>query len=310
VISIVIVNWNSGPLLERCIVSLLRSEHVYEIVVVDNASEDFSLDFTSRLEFPIEVIRNRKNLGFAAGNNLGWHATRGDPVLFLNPDTEAMHGSIERLGELLEDATIWAAGGNLWSPNGERQAGFNVRTFPTVASVAAEMLLLDELWPSNPWTRRYRMTDWDHASALDVDQPAAACLMVQRRALLQLGGFDESFRPAWFEDVDLCRRIRDRGGRIVFQPAAGFLHHGGSSLKRLVRASFLEYYHTNQLRYFRKHYGESAAQRVRRLVVAGMWLRALISSVYPVIPGASRVSSVRTFREVARHFAALAELPQ
>src|SRR5262245_14230336 len=139
-ISIVIVNWNSGPLLERALVSLAQGERVYEIVVVDNASEDFSLDFLRRVHFPLQVLRNSENRGFAAGNNQGWRATRGEQVLFLNPDTESTPGAVERMeSRLKEDPSVWAVGGRLVSPSGELQAGFNVRAFPTLASVAAEM---------------------------------------------------------------------------------------------------------------------------------------------------------------------------
>jgi N-acetylglucosaminyl-diphospho-decaprenol L-rhamnosyltransferase len=302
-ISIVIVNWNSGPLLERCVQSLLRGPRVYEIIVVDNASADVSLDFLAKMSYPLTLLRNAENVGFAAGNNRGWRFSRGDQVLFLNPDTESTPGAVERLESLLvEDRSIWAAGGKLVSPDGIQQSGFNVRSFPDVGSVAAEMLLLDEVWPDNPWTRRYRMRDLAGSSAQDVDQPAAACLMVQRSALAALDGFDESFVPAWFEDVDLCRRIRGLGGRIVFEPAAQFVHHGGSSLKHLARGEFLEYFHSNQVQYFRKHHGTESAERVRRLVRWGMYLRAAVSLVRPLICNASRMSSARTFWRTARYF--------
>jgi GT2 family glycosyltransferase len=303
VISIVVVNWNTGPLLERCVAALVGGPRVFEVVLVDNASEDFSLDFVPRLRFPLTLLRNATNVGFAAGCNQGWRSSRGEHVLFLNPDTESRAGAVERLERVLvEDEAVWAAGGRLVGPDAAVQAGFNVRALPTVASVAAEMLLLDELWPGNPWTRRYRMSDWDLASRRDVEQPAAACLMVRRSVLTELGGFDESFQPAWFEDVDLCRRIRDAGGRIVFEPAAEFLHHGGASLKHLARERFLRYYHGNQLRYFRKHQGPADEARVRRLVHWGMLLRAGLSLVHPLVPNASRAAAARTFWRAARHF--------
>jgi len=308
-ISVVIVNWNSGLFLERCVLSLMKHADDCEIIIVDNASEDFSLDFTRRLDAPLSLLRNRENLGFAAGSNRGWRKSAGEQVLFLNPDTECMPGSVHRLARLLmEDPTIWAAGGRLVSRSGRLQAGFNVRAFPSVKSVAAEMLLLEELWPGNSWTRNYRMSYWDHASAQEVDQPAAACLMVQRLALEYLSGFDESFRPAWFEDVDLCRRIWGSGGRIFYEPAAEFVHAGGSSLNHLAKEQFLKCFHTNQLRYFRKHHSERDAERVLRLICAGLYLRAALSLVRPVIRGSTRAWSARTFWRTARHFAGLREI--
>jgi N-acetylglucosaminyl-diphospho-decaprenol L-rhamnosyltransferase len=302
-ISVVVVNWNSGPLLEECILSIRRHAPDCEIVVVDNDSADSSLDFTGRLQDGIVLVRNRENLGFAAACNQGWRLAHGDMILFLNPDAECLPGSVNSLGHSLEDESgIWAAGGCLQDPSGRPQAGFNVRAFPTTGAVAAEMLLLDEIWPGNPWTRSYRMTGWDHRLRRDVDQPAAACLMVRRAVLESLGGFDERFQPAWFEDVDLCRRIHDGGGRIVFDPEARFLHHGAASLRSLSKEEFLRLYHLNQLRYFEKHFGQAAAARIRRLVIAGLRLRALIYWVGAPLRGREARTSARAFWRTARHF--------
>jgi len=310
-ISVVIVNWNSGPLLERCVSSLLKHAGGCEILVVDNASEDSSTDFLRNAKCPFTLIHNNKNIGFAAASNMGWRQSRGDWILFLNPDTESLPRSVESLAEpLMQDAGVWAAGGLLLDLTGKSQIGFNVRAFPTVGSVAADMLLLYEMWPGNPWTRRYRLSGWDSRLASDVEQPAAASLMVSRRALESLGGFDESFRPAWFEDVDLCRRVWNAGGRIRYEPAARFLHHGGYSLGHLDREKFLEYFHTNQIRYFAKHHGKSTAGRVRKFVITGMYLRAALSFVRPPAPSTSPAASASIYWNVARHFVALHEAPQ
>jgi len=278
--SIVIVNWNSGPYLERCVRSLQENAPGYEIVIVDNSSEDTSLEFLPGADPPPTLLRNGRNVGFAAACNQGWRASRGEKVLFLNPDTECQPGGVERLAQVLKrEPEVWAAAGRLNDSTGAFQAGFNVRVFPSVGCVAAEMLLLDEIWPRNPWTRRYRMIGWDPDSPCDVEQPAAACLMVRRTVLESLSGFDESFEPAWFEDVDLCKRIRGSGGRIVFEPGAHFLHHGAASLRSLSPDAFLRLFHANQIRYFQKHHGSAAAVRVRRLVIAGLYLRAVLSAV-------------------------------
>lgn len=297
--SVIIVNWNSGPLLQRCVRSLWRHAPGSRITVIDNASTDGSLDFEIPAGQVMDLQRMNRNRGFAAGCNAGWQMSDDECVLFLNPDTEALAGSVQALEETLRDPSIWAAGGSLFSSDGRHQSGFNVRSFPTVAAVASDMLLLDELWPRNPWVRRYRMLDWDHLSLSDVDQPAAACLAVRRGALEKLGGFDEGFQPAWFEDVDLCRRIHGAGGRIVFQPAARFVHHGGSSLGFLGQKAFLESFHANQIRYFAKHHGAGRAAAVRRLVAAGMALRALL--VLFVSKRRRRAGS-RTYWSLARRF--------
>jgi N-acetylglucosaminyl-diphospho-decaprenol L-rhamnosyltransferase len=306
-ISIVIVNWNSGQLLQRCVQSLLRNAAGCSIVVVDNASTDSSLLFAEALQSAdLSILRNDRNIGFAAGNNLGWRQSAGDRILFLNPDTECLPESISCLDlTLAADSSVWAAGGHLLSLSGKSQQGFNVRAFPSIGNVAAEMLLLDGLWPAH---RRLKGCHSAGAgNAMDVDQPAGACLMVARAALETVKGFDEAFHPAWFEDVDLCRRIRNSGGRIQYQPKAQFLHHGGYSLDHMPRQDFLGIYHTNQIRYFKKHHGLRTASRVKRWIVAGLVLRSALSIVFPTIPGASRSASAKIFWKTARQLAGVRE---
>jgi GT2 family glycosyltransferase len=299
-ISVVIVNWSSGQLLENCVRSLRKNAEDCEIVVVDNASIDSSLRFTVEGGAQIRILRNDRNIGFAAANNIGWRAGKGAFVLFLNPDTECLPGSVSRLAQALAaDGAVWAVGGHLVGLSGESQTGFNVRTFPTVGRVAAEMLFLDEIWPGTWRPRAGRAASG--SSPLDVDQPAAACLMVTRAALETAQGFDEAFCPAWFEDVDLCRRIRDLGGRIQYHPEARFLHHGGHSLSLLSRRSFLESFHTNQIRYFLKHHGPRSAGRAKKWIVLGLLLRSALSFAFPPARGESRVSSAKAYWKAARH---------
>jgi GT2 family glycosyltransferase len=303
-ISIVIVNWNSGPFLERSVSTVLENDGGCEVIVVDNNSDDGSLSFADRLAGRIDTVRNQVNLGFAAASNTGWRRSHGDLVLFLNPDTEALRGSVELLAlPLREDPAIWASAGNLIGPQGNPQVGFNIRAFPTLGSVFAEAFFLDEILPWNPWTRKYRASDFDYDSSQDVAQPAAACLMVRRDILERLGGFDESFRPAWFEDVDFCRRLLNAGGRIRFVPGARFMHHGGSSLARLDRGEFLACFHRNQVLYFAKHHGERTAARVRMLAGAGLRLRSVLSLFHPLVEGSSRVACARFFWSAARSIA-------
>jgi N-acetylglucosaminyl-diphospho-decaprenol L-rhamnosyltransferase len=306
VISIVIVNWNSGSLLESCLRSLLRFAEGCEIVVVDNASDDTSLHFAREVGDGISILCNDRNLGFAAGNNRGWRASRGDKILFLNPDTECFPESVNCLEQTLAaDRMVWAVGGKLVGPNGKPQSHFNVRRFPNSGSVAAEMLLLDKIWPSNPWS--CLISQGDIKLAVDVEQPAAACLMVTRSCMESVGGFDENFRPAWFEDVDLCRRIWHQGGRIQYQPNARFLHHGGHSLEHLSRQDFLEIYHTNQIRYFKKHHGLKTVSRVKRLIVLGLILRGALSLVWSPIRGVSPADSAKLHWNAARRISLLRE---
>jgi N-acetylglucosaminyl-diphospho-decaprenol L-rhamnosyltransferase len=304
--SIVIVNWNSGPHLENCVRSLLQHAPTSQITIVDNASKDSSLHFAGEFRNELKVCLNERNIGFAAANNIGWRASKGNRVLFLNPDTECYPGGVVCLEQTMDsDDGIWAAGGQLVNPSGRPQMGFNIRRFPTIGSVAAEMLFIDEIWPSNPWTGPNHLPG--NSREMDVEQPAAACLMVSRHALESTGGFDEAFYPAWFEDVDLCRRIRALGGRIRYQPEARFLHHGGYSAGQMSWQNFLEAFHRNQIRYFRKHYGAPVSVRAKRLIVLGLFTRSIVSVAYPLAPGQSRAVSAGIFWKAARAISGMNE---
>ncbi len=306
VTSIVIVNWNSGAHLENCVRSLLDNTPGSQLIIIDNASTDSSLNFTVALRHRLRIRINSRNIGFAAACNIGWRVSDGERVLFLNPDTECCPGAVDSLEQAMDsDAGIWATGGQLVDSSGKPQIGFNIRVFPSTGSVAAEMLLLDEIWPSNPWSGSNRYPP--NAPEMDVEQPAAACLMVSRNALEALGGFDEGYFPAWFEDVDLCRRIHDHGGRIRYQPRARFLHHGGYSLELMSREDFLQSFHRNQIRYFLKHHGAPAALRVKRLIVVGLFARALLSIIHPMTAGKSRIASAGIFWRAARTISGLSE---
>src|SRR3990172_9168390 len=198
--SIIIVTFNPAEPLEACLRSV--SDPDWERIVVDNASRDDTLA-RARAVAGVQVIGNRENRGFAAG---------GELLLFLNPDMVAEPGALAALRAAVAPEGVAAAGGRLLNPDGTTQVGFAGRRFPPLAGAPAETLLLNRLFPGNLWNRRYRCLEFDYDRPAEVEQPAGACLLVHRSAWDAVGGFDESFHPLWFEDVDLCRRLRVRGG--------------------------------------------------------------------------------------------------
>jgi GT2 family glycosyltransferase len=143
----------------------------------------------------------------------------------------------------------------------------------------AEVLLLNRAWPRNPWNVRYRCLDLDYQTAQEVEQPAGACLAVKRQAWDELNGFDEEFFPVWFEDVDFCRRLRDKGWKIVYRPDAVFSHFGGHSVNRLAFRDRQFYWYKNLVRYFAKHHSRSQLAILRIGITVGLLLRALLSLV-------------------------------
>ena len=112
---------------------------------------------------------------------------------------------------------------------------------------------------------------------MDVDQPAAACLMVRAGAFDAIGGMDAGFHPAWFEDVDFCRRLRARGFRIRFEPRAAFGHQGGVAMRTLGLGRFSSIWYANMERYVRRHHGAAGWLLLKGLIAAGMSARIAVS---------------------------------
>jgi N-acetylglucosaminyl-diphospho-decaprenol L-rhamnosyltransferase len=279
-VSVLVVSWQSGAWLERCLRSIDPAEA--EIIVADNASTDGSAARAAAVAPHARVLALPRNLGFAAGVNAARRAATAPRLLILNPDAAATPGAIGRLATALDAADeIGAAAGRLVGADGTPQRGFNVRRLPTLASLAADLLLLDHLWPGNPASARYYARDLDPDAPADVEQPAAACLMVRADLFDRLGGFDEAFWPAWWEDVDFCRRLGAAGYRIRYAPDAVFVHEGGTSVGALGPEAFSRAYAANRRRYVRKHHGAAAALAIGTLAAIGGGLRRVTRAVRP-----------------------------
>jgi N-acetylglucosaminyl-diphospho-decaprenol L-rhamnosyltransferase len=276
-VSVLIVSWNAREHLARCLRALALASAPHEIIVVDNASGDQSAELVER-DFPrVRLVASPRNLGFAGGVNLARRSASAPLLLLLNPDAEARPGAIDRLADSLDGMPdVAAVAGRLVNADDSPQSGFNVRRLPTLASLAVDLLFLDHLWPDNPVTARYYARDLDPDSSADVEQPAAACLMVRAEVFDRIGGMDERFYPAWFEDVDLCRRILNAGRRIRYEPAATFVHRGGVARDTLGAQAFLRTFHANMVRYVQKHHGPGAAAVIRGLILLGALPRALL----------------------------------
>jgi GT2 family glycosyltransferase len=248
-----IVNWNSGALLRSCIESLLNTSTDAEILVVDNASTDDSavraLDFRDRVNF----IRNNANRGLAAAINHAFAATATDYVLVLNPDLRVLPGAVSYLETWMDrHPDAGAIGGYV-------NEKYLPRRLPSVGSLVLENVGAHARVDAN-----------SSSEPVVAEQPAGAALMIRRQAYNAIGGFDEQFFPAWYEDVDFCRRLESAGWKLYFAPQAKFVHEGGYSANALGPADFAAAYYRNQLRYARKHFGDVASVIVRVSIAAGM----------------------------------------
>jgi len=298
--SAIIVTYNSEDSITQCLQALRHED--CEIVVVDNASQDDTVAQVEsfRAEHAVELLRISRNFGFAAGVNHGVRAAGGDVLLVLNPDAVADPGAVQALVRCMTEQSADAAGGALLSSSGEPDRGFAFRRLPTLASLLAEVLLLNQLWPSNPINRRYRCLEADYSNVQPVEQPAGACLAITREAWEAVGGMDTRFTPVWFEDVDFCKRLLDSGRKIVYCPAARFRHAGAHSVGKLSFADKQLFWYANMLRYAHKHFSAAQVLILRMGIVKGMLLRSLAVLIGAGSKQLPRREALRAYREVMR----------
>lgn len=289
-LSICIVNYNSGKLLQQCLASIKRfpPNCDYEIIVVDNNSTDGSQSDPLSWEC-VNIIQNDRNAGFAGGNNQAFQAAKGEYLLLLNPDTEVYEGSLDAIvacADAQPDAGLISA--RLINADGTTQVGFNIRRLPGLLTAFNQLLMIDEIWPGNPMTRRYMGLDLDYDKLQKVEQPAASALLYRRTTWEKVGGFDVQFSN-WYNDVDLCKRVRDGGWGIIYCPSANIMHYGGmGSASRVLASALVEMYRSQRLYYF-KHFGPWGYKSDSALIIAGMFIRWMVLAIRP-----GRSSSVNT----------------
>lgn len=290
-ISVVIVSWECNEELVACVSSLAplvgQARPGVEVIVVDNASRGFPGQLLRTVLPDMRVIVNTSNRGFGPAANQGVASARADVVLLLNPDTRAQGDPLSPLlSAFSADPEIVAVAPRLCEAgtgSGEPQEIFQLRRLPGWSQAVRELLLLDRLFPGNRHFRADRYLDRDRDEPFRVEQPAAAALAVRRSVFLAVGGFDEEFVPAWFEDVDLCARLA-RVGALVYWPASRFLHAGGVAARTLGHDAFLPLYYRNAVRYWRKHHGAAAAAAYRLLLATGMLLRLTLLPLRAGVP--------------------------
>ncbi len=300
-LSILIVTWNSERWIDRCLRSLpaaCEGLH-YEIVVYDNASSDGTLRHIA--ENDAQVLRAAANDGFAAGTNRAFEKSRGRYVFLLNPDCELEPLSVTRLCEFLDQNAIAAAAAPLLvDERGGLQREFQLRRLPTLRTLAAEALLAGKIFPKNRVTAHYRYRDLDLSHPQRIEQPAAAALLVRREVFEEIGPFDEQFVPAWFEDVDYCRRLAEAKKEIFTVPTAVARHYGGASLDTMPYSEFIDLWYRNMWRYARKWFSRGEAEALRWAIITGMLAR-LMAAVTGVKNGTSnRREALRAYKTVLR----------
>lgn len=261
-LSHIIVNYHNSDVLKKCITSIYSTVQnlKYEIIVVDNSCGDRGLE-DLKSGFPeVKFMENRQNVGFAKANNQAVRIAQGENLLFLNPDIVLTEGSVHKmLSGLKSDRTIAILGPKVLNDDGSLQ--YSCRRFPTIwAGMFNRYSLLTRLFPSNRFSARYLMTDFDHNSVKEVDWVSGCCMMAPREIFCKIGLFDENYF-LFNEDVDLCKNAGSRGYKVIYYPFAEVYHSITSSNRKLAPGIIIKR-HIGMSYYFRKHHGAGIPLRL------------------------------------------------
>jgi len=277
-VTVVVVNFNTGAALARCVQSALSTDAVRKVIVVDNASGDDSL---ARLEQAaidpsrLVVVRNARNLGFARAVNAVARDVSGDWLLVLNPDCELAPGAVERLWQALAwDPSAALAAPRVESPDGHMERA-SLRRFPRPWN---SFVTVTGLWRLGRWWPAFQGVPADVADVPTTTSTAeavsGACMLMRREALQQVGYFDEAY-GLHCEDLDLMVRLQQAGWHCLFVPEAAARHAQGlSSRSRPLWVHWQK--HRGMARFYAKFQRQQHAGPVNALVWTGIWLHYLL----------------------------------
>jgi N-acetylglucosaminyl-diphospho-decaprenol L-rhamnosyltransferase len=264
-VTVVVVTWNALPWLEQC----LESVHGRDVIVVDHGSTDGTLELV-RERFPDVRVIEQENRGMGGGNNTGMRAADGRWFFLLNSDAWIEDGGLDRLVAFADEHPEAAViGPRLVNPDGTLQR--SARAEPTLWRLATEYLFIRKLAPRSRRLNPLYAGGFDHEEVREVDWLYGPALLVRREAADAVGLFDEDFFM-FSEEVDWMTRFRRAGWTVLFFPGAQVVHVGGASHGGSLYVENLR----GHLRFIDKHRGQREAERVRKLLLWSLRLRAAV----------------------------------
>jgi GT2 family glycosyltransferase len=275
-ISIIIVNWNTRDLLQSCLESIYKTIHdiSYEIIVVDNASQDGSVAMLQEKYPQVRLIQNEENRGFGAANNQAMRIMAGRYALLLNSDTVLTENAVRELFTFMEGQSDAAmACGQLLNDDGGKQN--SVASFPNLLTLLTNTSLLEYLFPKHYPSKRY-----SYDGPIEVDSCIGACLLVRKKAIEDVGMFDERYF-FFFEETDWAYQMREAGWKAFHVPSAFICHFQGQSIGRDIQ-SRIEFYRS-RYQFFRKWKSRPyfvAVSAVIFLRLCMNWLLTAIANIF------------------------------
>lgn len=279
-VSVLVPTKNSRDLLQKCLETLEGSigDFQLETIVVDDGSTDGTGDMV-RSRFPdVRLIRNEESRRFASATNQALHASRGNKVLLLNSDIELPSDAIEKMLQPQPDGVV-AVAPLLRGLDGQLQREYTFRKLPSLVDLGLNLLFFRRI------AQLFRLrVGWDsnQASAeldIDLEQPSAACLLIEGHVLRELGGLDESL-PLWFNDVDLCKQLHRQGHRIRLVHDVSVVHWGGASISKMLSADRVRYLYADTLSYVKKWHPR-AVPLFRFLIFVNLLVRSIAALRHP-----------------------------
>lgn len=276
-LSVLVVTWNSWSDLRRCLASIQASSSSdYEIVVIDNGSADATVANTRR-EFPaVRLVENPVNLGLPPAVNQGFREVRGEYVLLLDVDTELgvdMIDTLLRFLERREDVSLVAP--RIYNPRGEIEQ--SARNLPSLMNgLFGRQSILTRMFPGNPFSGKYLMVENLAATEpFQVEQVSAACMLMRRSLIDEVGPWDEGYRCYWI-DSDFCARLKKLGRKVYCVPGASIVHYENNNAARKKAPWRIRHFHMGAYRLYRKHYTLGALDPRAILAALALGLRAVL----------------------------------
>lgn len=281
-LTIVVVNYNSQDYLEKCLESIQQEtkETEYQIVMVDNASQDLDLPRLKGKYPSLHLLLNKTNLGFATACNQGIRAYPADFYLLLNPDCRILDRAIDASLKFLEvHAEVGIVGCRVNNPDGSLQPACR-RSIPRPSIALYRFLKLSLLFPRSKRFARYNLSYLDDRQTHSVEAVSGSFLMFRHRVLGNIGYLDESFF-LYGEDLDFCYRALLKGWKVFYYPTAQIVHYKYQSSRQNARTSANHYYNAMDI-FYRKYYSGQASLLQNALVISGIRLLRLSSRVRQV----------------------------
>lgn len=306
-LSVCILTHNQRDLLPKCVTSCVteieRAGVSAEILIVDNASSDRYPQRCTALSPMVRVLRSEENLGFSTANNRAIRASTGRYVLILNDDAILHEGSLELMLRTLDaDGSLGVVGPKLLNPDGSVQISYTNRRFPRVRSMLCQLIPFSHLLYKTRITRTILTDDLDLEASGETGYVAGACMLARRSALEAVGLFDENFF-FFFEDADLCYRLKSAGWGTFYLPVARVTHYGSSTFSRIYKSSASILNVRSMTYYFEKHAGLPRSLALRIGVAIALVLRLPVAVVKLFLGRWDRLEaarSVKTSLEAAR----------